>query len=207
MRYIVLLLCSITIAYGDLPGVTVDPGAPVEVVGSVVDLVTSIPSAFSWELETVETPLSFEPPSEYQALETVECRFVVPERAGIFPVVVNLSGETIEVNPGIELTEQAQQAVDISPGWLQEHLIWKLSILTEANQDRFGALLLAHQGQEYFDELAFTIAYLSWTILTNSTFDETLLVDNAQGIYAHDPFLSYVDVTKLADELYLTANA
>jgi hypothetical protein len=194
MRYIVLLLCSITIAYGDLPGITVDPGAPVEVVGSVVDLVTSIPSAFSWELETVETPLSFEPPSEYQALETVECRFVVPERAGIFPVVVNLSGETIEVNPGIELTEQAQQAVDISPGWLQEHLIWKLSILTEANQDRFGALLLAHQGQEYFDELAFTVAYLSWTVLTNPTFDEALLVDNAQGIYAHDPFLSYVNV-------------
>jgi hypothetical protein len=48
----------------------------------------------------------------------------------------------------------------------QEHLIWKLSILTEANQDRFGALLLAHQGQEYSDELAFTVAYLSRTVLT-----------------------------------------
>jgi len=182
------------IAYSDLPGITIDPGPPVEVVGSVVNLVTSIPSSFSWETEPVETPLSFEPPSEYQALETVECRFVVPDKAGIYPVVVNLSDETIEINPDIELTALAQQAVDISPVWLQEHLIWKLSILTEANQDRYGSLLLAHQGQEYFDELAFTVAYLSWTILSSPSMDETLLADNAQGIYEHDALLSYVNV-------------
>ncbi|MFO7626373.1 MAG: T9SS type A sorting domain-containing protein, partial [Candidatus Fermentibacteraceae bacterium] len=73
------------------------------------------------------------------------------------------------------------------------------------NQDRYGALLMAHQGQPYFDELAFTVAYLSWVILANPNWDESVLVENAQGIYVHDPLLSYVNVVDYpGDDYYST---
>ncbi len=195
MRYIsLILLCSLAFAGDELPGITMELGDPVELVGSVVHLVTSVPSEVSWEME-VPSPLPFfEPPAEYSEVEALDCRFIVPDKEGGCPAVVSLSSETIEQSAEITLTTQAQQAVDLAPEWLQGHLIWKFSVLTEDNQDRYGALLLAHQGQNYYDELAFTVANISWTILANPGWNETLLVDNAQGIYTHDPFLSYVNV-------------
>ena len=195
MRYIALILiCSIAFANGDLPGMTGDPGHPVEVTGSSVHLVTSIPSWFTWKLETPEPLPVFDPPAEYEIVDTLSCRFIVPDVDGICPAIVSLSSEAIEVNDEIVLTSLAQQSVDLAPEWLQGHLIWKYSILSESNQDRYGALLLAHQGQQYYDELAFTVANLSWTIIASTYFDETLLVDNAMGIYETDPHLSYVNV-------------
>ncbi len=195
MRYIsLILLCSLVFASEDLSGITMELGEPGELVGSVVHLVTSLPAEVSWEMEVPEPLPFFEPPAEYGEVETLDCRFIVQDKEGICPAIVSLSSETIEQNAEIILSTQAQQAVDLAPEWLQGHLIWKFSILTEANQDRYGDLLLAHQGQDYYDELAFTVANLSWTILANPSWNETLLVDNAQGIYDHDPFLSYVNV-------------
>ncbi|MCD4707989.1 MAG: T9SS type A sorting domain-containing protein [Candidatus Sabulitectum sp.] len=203
MRYAaVVLLCTLAFASEDLPGITGDLGQPVEVTGSVVHLVTSFPSEISWELEETEPAPYFEPPEEYDLIEILECRFIVPDKDGICPAVVSLSSGTILESSNIQLTAQAQQSVDLAPDWLQGHLIWKYSILTEANQDRYGALLLAHQGQNYYDELAFTVANLSWTILANPNWDETLLVDNAQGIYEHDSLLSYVNVNDYAGSDY-----
>ena len=189
-----ILICSIVCANADLPGMTGDPGYPVEVVGSSVHLVTSIPSWFTWVLETPEPLPVFDPPAEYEVVDTLACRFIVPDMDGICPAVFSLSSETIEVNDEIVLTSLAQQSVDLAPEWLQGHLIWKYSILSESNQDRYGTLLLAHQGQQYYDELAFTVAYVSWIIISSTYFDETLLVDNAKGVYDTDPFLSYVNV-------------
>ena len=195
MRYIsLILLCSLAFAGGGPRGMTGDLGDPVEVVGSSVHLVTSIPSEVSWEMEVPESLPFFEPPDEYDMVETLDCRFIVPDREGICSAVVSLSSESIEEGAEVTLTTQAQQSVDLAPEWLQGQLIWKYSKLTETNQDRYGALLLAHQGQNYYDELAFTVANLSRLILSMSSWDETMLVDNAQGIYAHDPFLSYVNV-------------
>jgi len=196
MKYLsLILLCSVAFAGGDLPGITGDLGTPVEVTGSLVDQVSIMPIWLTGNAEEVVEPLPvFEPPSEYTAVDSVECRFVVPDRDGICPAVVSLSAGTVQQTEEITLTTQAQQAVDLAPEWLQRHLIWKLSILTDANQDRYGALLLAHQGENIYDELAFTVSRLSWTILANPSFDETLLVDNAEGIYDHDQYLSYVNV-------------
>lgn len=195
MRSVVFMhfLLVFSVFASDLPGVSALP-EPVEVSGSSVHLVGR-GSQFFLPYISLDDPVPvFEPPSEYEALETIDCRFVVPDKEGIYPVMVDLFGEDLVLNPEIELTTQAQQAVDLCPTWLQEHLIWKLSILTEENQDRYGALLLAHQGQNYFDELAFTVAYLSWTFLANPNWNEEVLVENAQGIYDNDAFLSYVNV-------------
>jgi len=196
MKYLsLILLCSVAFAEEDLPGITDDLGAPVEVTGSLVGQVSIMPIWLTGDVEEVVEPLSlFEPPSEYAAVDSLDCRFVIPDRDGICPAVVSLSARAIQQNEDVALTSQAQQAVDIAPQWLQRHLIWKLSILTDANQDRYGALLLAHQGENIYDELAFTVSRLSWTILANPSFDETLLVDNAEGIYDHDQYLSYVNV-------------
>jgi len=196
MKYIHIgMLCmamSLT-AYGDLPGITVDL-EPVQVVGSSVELVNSAPLLTTWELELPQAEPTYDPPAEYQVVGTLDLRFIVPDKAGISAAVVSLTAETLEANPDVQLTAQAQQSVDIAPGWLQEQLIWKYQTLTDANQDRYGSLLLAHQGQGYFDEMAFTVANLSWTILANPSWNEELLVDNARGIYENDSLLSYVNV-------------
>ena len=203
MRYMsVILLCSIAFAGGDLPGITGDYLQPVEVSGSSVHLVTSVPSSFNVNPDIPEPVPAFEPPDEYELVDSFDCRFVVPDKEGICPAVISLTDETIDPDAEITLTTQAQQAVDLAPEWLQGHLIWKFLILTETNQDRYGALLLAHQGENYFDELAFTVAYLSWTILANSNWDESVLVDNAQGVYEFDPYLSYVNVNDYAGADY-----
>jgi len=198
MKYIhigILCFISAMAAYGDgdIPGITVEL-EPVYVVGSSVDLVSSTPLLTTWQLELPAPEPTYDPPAEYQVVGTLDLRFIVPDKAGISPAVISLTAETLEANPDIQLTVQAQQSVDLAPVWLQEHLIWKYQMLTEANQDRYGTLLLAHQGQEYFDEIAFTVANLSWTILANPSWNEELLVENARGIYEHDSLLSYVNV-------------
>ncbi len=67
--------------------------------GSSVHLVGTAPGPFRIPA-AFETPEAvFEPPSEYQALETVLCRFVVPDKAGIFPVSVDLFDESLGMNP------------------------------------------------------------------------------------------------------------
>ena len=196
MRYIAVgLFCTIlsSTAFGDLPGITVEL-EPVQVTGSSVELVESAPLLTTWELELPTPEPTYDPPAEYQVVGSLDFRFIVPDKAGICPAIVSLITETLDPNPDAQLTTQAQQSVDIAPGWLQEHLIWKYQMLTAANQDRYGSLLLAHQGQDYFDELAFTVANLSWTILADPSWNEELLVDNASGIYEHDLLLSYVNV-------------
>jgi len=194
MRAVYLILFAAGLFCAALGTGITTPVETVEATGSSVHLVRT-GSGYAVPCAPVPAPVpSFEPPSEYEELETVECSFIVPSKAGVCPVMVDLFQEQLGINPEIELTCQAQQAVEISPGWLQDHLTWKLGILTEENQDRYGALLLAHQGQEYFDELAFTVAYLSWTILANPNWDEGVLVENAEGIYYCDDYLSYVNV-------------
>ncbi len=199
-----VVLSVFTVGVAGLPGITM-PLEPVVCTGSSVHLVTSRPSLPSAPVVWAEPAPAFDPPSEYEIVASVDCRFVVPSMSGIYPVLADLSGESLTLNPAIQLTTQAQQSVDICPGWLQEHLIWKYSVLSAENQDRYGALLMAHQGQPYFDELAFTVAYLSWVILANPGWDESVLVDNAQGIYVHDPLLSYVNVVDYTgDDYYST---
>lgn len=195
MRFcnLVLIVAVFAAAADDLPGITMELD-PVFCTGSSVDLVRTVAGTVPVVSIPEITLPTFEPPSEYQVVDSLGCRFVVPEMGGIYPVSVDLWAEEIVLNPEIELTSQAQQAVDLAPLWLQEHLIWKFLLLSETNQDRFGSLLLAHQGQAYYDELAFSVAYLSWNILSISSWDETVLVDNAQGIYTLDPILSYVNV-------------
>lgn len=202
--FLILCLLCAAVAFSGTGGVT-NPIEPVVCTGSSTHLVgTGL--LFSFLPERLPEPVSvFEPPSEYDSLSAVSCSFVVTDKDGVYAACVDLVNETIMLNPDIELTTQAQQAVDLAPLWLQEHLIWKMGILTEANQDRYGALLLAHQGEEYFDEVAFTVAYLSWTILANPSWDEELLVENAEAIYAQDPFLSYVNVNDYpGDDYYST---
>ncbi len=200
----VVFLITAAVCLARLPGITI-PMEPVVCTGSAVHLVRSLPSFLSLPVETGSPAPVFEPPAEYEAIETVDCRFVVPANGGVFPVLADLWGEALDINPAIQLTDLAQQTVDLAPAWLQEHLIWKYSILSAENQDRYGTLLLAHQGQPYFDELAFTLANLSWTILANPNWDEEVLVQNAQGIYDHDELLSYVNVVDYpGDDYYST---
>ena len=194
--FMILMLCAVSItAANELRGTTGYIEPPVEITGNSIHLVRSTPLTDTSNNQGIGGFLPFyDPPSEYNPTDTLSCSFVVPDKYGIYAAMVSLTTEEIEENPEISLTTQAQQAVDIVPGWMQEQLIWKLSILTEENQNRYGALLLAHQGQNYLDELAFTVAYLSWTILANPNWDETMLVENAELIYTHDPLLSYVNV-------------
>jgi hypothetical protein len=188
-----MLCISALVSSSELPGITVELD-PVVCTGSSVEEVSISPSTIPSALSPSLPVPAYEPPSEYQVVETLDCRFVIPEGEGIFPVMVDLFSEEMVLNPEIVLTSQAQQAVELSPDWLQEHLIWKFSLLSDDNQDRYGALLLAHQGQPYFDELAFTVAYISWNILSATSWNEEVLVENAQGIYTLDPLLSYVNV-------------
>jgi hypothetical protein len=91
------------------------------------------------------------------------------------------------------ITLPALQVLDLAPDWMREDLRWNLSLMTPANQDRYAALALG-VGDPIRDEVLFQVAHLSWNVLSNPNWDETVPVENAQLLYTNDQSLGYVQI-------------
>ena len=92
------------------------------------------------------------------------------------------------------LTEDALAALDLAPAWLYRDLLVAFSNLTAEDQDIYAGVILDAAEDRFVDELAFSIAHVSTTDLTNRSFVPEVLEDNVYWIYQNDEILDYVTV-------------
>ena len=104
------------------------------------------------------------------------------------------TGDSLEIiAPDESLTTLAWQAIEYASDWLGLELKDAFRRLTPAFQDTFATMILA-ASDPIADEVAFTIAHTAPDILQKFNFDPAIIIENAQDVYAHDPFLPYVDI-------------
>lgn len=92
------------------------------------------------------------------------------------------------------LPSSVQEAVDISPDWLEANLIDNFRKLPFDFQLTYADLLSSSPDPRLVDEIAFQIAHIGWETLIDTTFDPNLLVENAQYLYQNDDSLLYADI-------------
>ena len=95
------------------------------------------------------------------------------------------------------LTELAAEAVGMAPLWLQQDLALSLRQLSGVLQDDLARLIVDGDDPYLYDELAFAIAHISPEVLERSDFYPELLQINAEGIYARDADLDYVELVEV----------
>ncbi len=96
-------------------------------------------------------------------------------------------------SPPDPLTTLALQAIEWAPDWLAIELRDIFSRLDAADQDLYAGIILDTE-DPIVDEVAFSIAHTAPEVLTAANFYPELLTENAQSVYAHDPYLDYVDI-------------
>ncbi len=94
----------------------------------------------------------------------------------------------------LELTDLAQQAVDLAPAWLQDDLAVSLGRLGDDLQNELAVVLVDLDDPYLTDEVGFAIAHISPEVLDYRTFHPELLQLNAELIYAYDADLEYVEI-------------
>ena len=103
------------------------------------------------------------------------------------------------IEQGRPLTELASQAVGMAPTWLQQDLALSLRQLDDTLQDDLAQLIVDGDDPYLYDEVAFAIAHLSPEVLERSDFYPDLIQQNAEGIYARDADLAYVELVEVGE--------
>jgi len=103
-------------------------------------------------------------------------------------------GDSLQIIPPPDsLTALAMQAIGYAPDWLALELTDAFARLATDVQDLFAGLILGSV-DPYVDEIAFVVAHTAPNVLRKPTFYTGMITENAEDVYAHDPFLDYVDI-------------
>lgn len=176
----------------DWRGATVDPGKPLLVTGDVRDQVRREPLDVPWI--TARRRADDVRLEGYVLVDSLHSQLFVPpgEEQVIFFDYGDASVRDTLLS--YALTSGARVAIAAAPVWLRMDLENNFRRLTEYHQDRYASLLLGAAGTNIVDEVAFQLAHLSWTVLSDSDWDETLLVNNANLMYQIALELQYVSI-------------
>ncbi|MBN1824721.1 MAG: hypothetical protein JW958_00560 [Candidatus Eisenbacteria bacterium] len=88
---------------------------------------------------------------------------------------------------------RAYEAIDYAPDWMGLDLRDAFSRLDPTTQDFYAGLILSAV-DPYVDEVAFVVAHTAPEVLTSGSFPTDILQENAEDVYAHDPYLDYVEI-------------
>lgn len=156
------------------------PGVPSPITGPPVAPMTTDPA---WDLIDTE--------SIYQRLEESEYLAVEFDYMG---------NELITIQPFDPLTVKAHQAVDKSPTWLQKRLEDTFSRLSRTDQDTLADVIL-DANDPIVDEVAFCVANISTSDLTNAYFYIDLITHNAELLYKVDSDVDYAEIVNYGDSI------
>ncbi len=151
---------------------------------------------------------------EWLLLESVDNSMSIPAWE-YYALKIDLPNRTlIEIPPTNTLSDLCSQAVARAPRWLRNDLIDNLVQFGSADYltDAIAQQILSAP-DPYVDEIAFTLAHLSSTLLTDTVMDWQrdlqIVVENVQSVYAADAFLDYVQIndygTSVDDDYWSTA--
>jgi len=199
---LVLSLAALVMASGTpaLPGVTTEMEEGPVTADASGQVVTTGPEIAGGESAVPSEILDI--PEEYFPIDSLSGRVLVT--AGD-DWVIGFDYQTASLSDSIlpyELTDLALQALEASPDWLRDDLRWSFHLLSETNQDRYAALILDVADPATRDEVAFQVAHISWTVLADPNWDETLIEENASWIYEIEDDLQYVQVNDYPGEGY-----
>lgn len=122
-----------------------------------------------------------------RAGEEVAIRFAYPGPDTLEPIV-----------PAEGIIAKAWQAIAYAPSWMSEELRDLFSRLDPATQDTLAGVILA-AADPIVDEIAFTVAHTAPEVLSEPGLYEGLLVENAEYVYAFDPYLDYAEIIDHGD--------
>ncbi|MCD6327301.1 hypothetical protein J7M28_07090, partial [bacterium] len=90
------------------------------------------------------------------------------------------------------VSPSAEEALAIVPDWLRMDLYDMFSRMSLNDQEDYGQLLLSISDPRLIDEVAFTIAHSSKSVL--SATDPELYILNVEVLYQVDPIIAYADI-------------
>jgi hypothetical protein len=114
-------------------------------------------------------------------------------------IEVDLQNKTINaINPKLNLSAESVQALEEAPVWLRDQLKLKLMLLNKTMKDAAYAKLILQAPENLKDEVAFTVANMSYQSLTDSRFalDKEMIIRNAELIYKIADSLQYVKLVE-----------
>jgi hypothetical protein len=88
---------------------------------------------------------------------------------------------------------RALQAIDYAPAWLAEDLRDVFSRVDSATQDTLAGTILG-ASDPIVDEVAFVVAHTAYQVLRSENLYRGLFIENAEHVYAFDPYLDYVEI-------------
>ena len=164
--------------------------------GPVADFSHLVTLYRTWEPaeEPAAYPRALEIPPHFYAVDSMEVGCLVPPGEELVVGLDYSAGELFLEQAPYLLTTQAQTALEAVPDWIEEPLEWRFSQLSEDNQNRYAGLILGVSQPELLDEVAYQVAALSWTILANPNWDETVIEANAELMYQIDADLQFVEI-------------
>lgn len=112
-------------------------------------------------------------------------------------------GEIFPMVNSVVLSNNSEKALKIVPQWLKSELADNLSRLELRLQDKYAQLILKCPDKRYLDEVAFSIAHISPEVLSDPSFEPSLIWENARQIYEADKILDFVQLVEKKD--YTTA--
>jgi len=115
-----------------------------------------------------------------------------PGESGV-PIALEGDGDYIrDLTLATVLSPSAEESLDIVPDWLRMDLYDMFTRMAASDQEDYGRLLLSISDPRLIDEVAFTIAHSSKSILSSS--DPDLYVVNAELLYQVDAEIAYADI-------------
>jgi hypothetical protein len=106
----------------------------------------------------------------------------------------NLGDSLTVISPSLPLTDLAGQAIAYAPGWLDLELKDAFARMDSSDQDLYAGVILG-AADPVVDEISFCIAHTAPEVFQSVSFYPELITENAEDLYAHDPYLDYVDIT------------
>ena len=103
------------------------------------------------------------------------------------------AGSLAVILPVEPVIARAWLAIDYAPDWLAPDLRDAFSRLDSADQDTLAGVIL-NAADPIVDEIAFVVAHTAPEVLGGTNLYHGLLVENAEYVYAHDPYLDYVEI-------------
>ncbi len=117
------------------------------------------------------------------------------ERASHNGVLVALDGRgdhLRDLTSRAAISPSAEESLEIVPDWLKMDLYDMFTRMAQSDQEDYGQLLLSISDLRLIDEVAFTIAHSSKSVLSQT--DPDLYVRNAELLYQIDPEIPYADI-------------
>ncbi len=133
-----------------------------------------------------------------------EMQILPGEDDGVF--LDGTNGEIPSPTGHYGLPDPCWDALDIVPAWIHDDLFLKFRVLPSNPAVALANEILAAEGNETLDEIAFTAAHLSVETIMNDYFFPQIITDNAELVYSHDELVPYAEIVEKEDYTTIVYN-